>query len=225
MTKICFPHYRKGDFDSLDEAMRYFKKKDYEWADWLLSEIVQYNSCYRDHLRNFGIDSLITRLAEEAPAISQESFHRLRQWWNQKEKHIADYDIQCHHINDTFTVLEHTFKGLKEVCTHCEIEGRKSYFGFECFTPKDFEACEDIHVGLIYDNYPVFDSFDECDNRTYQNYIFRKEPITKTDLEETFKIPHYDNFRMVHEEIPDEQLPILYYPGDRDHMLLATRKM
>ena len=32
------------------------------------------------------------------------------------------------------------------------------------------------------------------------------------------------DFCMVHEEIPKEFLPILYYNGDSDHVLLATEK-
>ena len=64
-------------------------------------------------------------------------------------------------------------------------------------------------------------TYDSCDNRTYQNYIFRTSPIAEEDMKEALKIPLNFNFCMVHEHIPKERLPILYYSGEGEYMLLA----
>ena len=57
MKKICFPHYLKGEFASLAEALKFLtKSKDTSFLScYMLCEIVQYNVCYRDHLRQHGI--------------------------------------------------------------------------------------------------------------------------------------------------------------------------
>lgn len=223
MAKICFPHHTRGHFDSLDEAVACLKKSRSGWRDYLLDKIVQYNICYRDHLRAYGITSLISKLAEEATSLDDESFRHLRQWWS-RIGHIAAYDIQCYGIGDRITVCGHTFNGLEDIRAHCEIIGKECFTGFECFTPKDFEVYDNVHIGEIYESYPIFDSSDLCDDRTFQNYIFRKKPVTETVMKNAFKIPHGINCCMVHENIPEHLLPVLYYEGDGGYMLLATKK-
>ena len=78
--------------------------------------------------------------------------------------------------------------------------------------------------GEFYENYPIFDSYDLGDDRTYQNYIFRKNEITKQDMEIAFAVYHKGDFCIVHERIPENMLPILYYRGEGNYMLLATNK-
>lgn len=225
MAKIYFPHHKQGEFDSLKEAVQELKKMEYGWSWFTLSEIVQYNICYRDHLREFGIKSLTDRLIEEAAELKNDKavLNYLYEWW-EREKHIATYDIQCYNIKDAITVLGHTFHGIEDVIAHRGIIGKEFYSGFECFAPEKINEYSDIHIGEIYQNYPIFDSYDLCDDRTYQNYIFRRNPITEADMQEVFKTSCRSNFCMVHENIPEERLPILYYSGDGKYMLLATSK-
>lgn len=225
MATICFPHHTRGEFDSLKEAVHCLKRMNYGWSWYTLSDIVQYNVCYRDHLRQFGMKSLVDRLTEEAPELKndQTSLDSLIQWWN-KTKQLADYDIQCHAIEKDFTVLGHTFHGLKDVIDHREIIGKGLSSRFESFTPGKNETYPDIHIGEIYESYPIFDSEDLGDNRTYQNYIFRETAITADHLKQTSEMRHEINFCMVHEHIPEDRLPILYYGGDGQYMLLATAK-
>lgn len=224
MTRICFPHHEKGEFDSLNKAVNFFiHSRNSRYIDYILEDIVRYNICYRDHWRSFGLDSLMERLSDEAPGIDYQTLDKLRKSL-ECESHVAPYDIQCYNIHDKITILGHTFNGLIDISRHCEIVGYGSFFGLNCFTPKDAESYDDIHIGEVYERYPVFDSSDLCDDRTYQNYIFRPNPITQSDMEEAFKIPHRMSCCMVHEEIPSSQLPILYYQGDGDYYLLATAK-
>ncbi|MBE6303613.1 MAG: hypothetical protein E7089_06725 [Bacteroidales bacterium] len=224
MAKICFPHYEKGEFVSLAEALKFLKRKDYSLSSDTLWKIVQYNTRYRNYLRRYGVNILIIRFIIEAPQLIKETslLNHLRKW-AAKEK-LADYDIQCYNIKDKVTILGHTFNGLKDIREHVELCGREGYDGLHCWSPTEVEPYEDVHVGHFYDNYPVFDSYDLGDDRTYQNYIFRNSPIAEANMKETFCTFHGFNFCMVHENIPEDRLPILYYSGDGKYMLLATKR-
>lgn len=224
MAYICFPHYKKGEFASLAEALKYLNRETYSISRYVLCEIVQYNTCYRNHLRLHGVEDLIMRLTDEAPQLKENKvlLNYLREW--AAEEKLADYDIQCYNINDKVTILGHTFNGLKDIRGHVEFFGREWFDGLNCWTSTEVEPYNDVHIGLFYENYPVFDSFDLCDDRTYQNYIFRAAPITEADMKEAFRTSHGSNFCMIHETIPEENLPILYYGGDNKYMFLATKK-
>lgn len=224
MTKICFPHHLRGEFSSLDEAFRFLRKREYGWSWYTLTEIVRYNVFYRDYLRDYGMDSLIEKIIDEVPELSNDrkALDYLREWADTET--VAPYDIQCYNIKGKITVLGHVFDGLKDIVRHRELVGKESYMGLESFVPEEADIYSDIHIGEIYENYPVFDIYDLGDDRTYQNYIFRKSEITEQDMKAAFDIPHMGNFCMVHEEIPSDFLPILYYGGDGEHMLLATNK-
>ena len=225
MAKICFPHHCLcGEFSSLNEAFRYLRKKEYGWSDSTLTEIVRYNIFYRDYLREYGIDALIAMVIEDAPELADDrsALNYLRKWV--KKDKLSAYDIQCYNIKDKVTILDHTFEGLEDIIRHREIVGKEFYRGFECFMSKDISTYQDIHIGEIYENYPIFDSYDLGDDRTYQNYIFRKQHITEQDMKTAFGIYHNWNFCMVHEQIPFNLLPILYYRGEGDYMLLASNK-
>ena len=150
MTTICFPHHNQGEFNSLQEAVSQLKDMRYGWGSYVLFAIVQYNICYRDHLRKFGTTSLLSRLIEEVPQLKEdeEALNHLCEGWK-REGLIAPYDIQCYPINETITVLNHTF--------------------------------------------------------------LSKTPISQIELKEKSKTYHQSNNCMVHERIPLENLPILYY--------------
>lgn len=222
MAKICFPHYKKGEFASLADALKFLNRETYSISRYVLCEIVQYNICYRNHLRNFGVEDLIVRLIKEAPQLKEEEvlLHYLREWAS--EEKLADYDIQCYNIKDKVTILGHTFNGLKDIQEHVEFYGLNEYRSLHYWAPAEVKPYKDVHVGHLFENYPIFDSSDLCDDRTYQNYIFRTAPITEEDMIEAFHTFHGFNFCMVHENIPEERLPILYYRGDGKYMLLAT---
>ena len=207
-----------------NEAFRYLRKREYGWSWFTLTEIVRYNVFYRDYLREHGIDSLIKKMIEEVPELSEDkkALNHLREW-TVKEA-IAAYDIQCFNIKCKITIMGHTFDGLEDIIKHRELLGKECFRGFECFAPQETIAYSDIHIGELYENYPIFDSYDLGDDRTYQNYIFRKSEITEQEMKAAFNISHRGNFCMVHEQIPSHLLPILYYSGDGKYMLFATNK-
>lgn len=187
-----------------------------------LTDMVQYNRCFRDYLRKYGVEELIRFLVKEMPELKKSEFalQYLKEWTSRNK--LADYNIQCYHVKDKITILDHEFKGLEDIQNHCIMVGRESLQNLRCWHREARTEYSDIHIGELYDDYPSFDSYDSCDNRTYQNYIFRTSPIAEEDMKEVFKIPHNFNFCMVHEHIPKECLPILYYSGEGEYMLLAT---
>lgn len=114
--------------------------------------------------------------------------------------------------------------GLNDIIKHRELSNSTLVNRLKCYPPQSVNSCSDIHVGEIYKDYPIFDSYDLSDDRKYQNYIFRKGEITPQDMEAAFALCHQGNFCMVHEQIPPSLLHILYYRGDGNYMLLATNK-
>lgn len=224
MAKICFPHHTRGEFNSLNEAFCFLSRIDYGWSWYTLTKIVQYNIPYRDYLRNNGIDALVAAIIEEVPQLAADnaSLNYLREWAaNQK---LAHYDIQCHNIKEKVTILGHTFNGLQDILMHTQLYAREGYGGLQCYAPSNIDKSDTVHIGKIYKNYPVFDSSDYSDDRTYRNYLFRHVPITESDIKALSQVPCSFNFCMVHENIPVNLLPILYYDGDGDYMLLAKNK-
>ena len=129
MAKICFPHYKKGEFASLADVLKFLNRETYSVSRYALCEIVQYNTCYRNHLRRHGVEDLIIRLIMEAPQLKEEKvlLYRLREW--AAEEKLADYDIQCYNIKDKVTILGHTFNGLKDIRKHIELYGHEWYGG------------------------------------------------------------------------------------------------
>ena len=81
-----------------------------------------------------------------------------------------------------------------------------------------------IAITLFSKDYPTFDSFDSCDDRSYDNFAFSKAPLSADEYQTHRNLPLGINYCMVTEKIPQHCLPILYYVGDFDYMLLATAK-
>ncbi|MBQ8628779.1 MAG: hypothetical protein IJ421_04810 [Prevotella sp.] len=223
MQKICFPHYERGEFDSLEDVYKFLRNKSMDCFEYILVDIIRYNKCYRDFLRENGMDMLVERLSGEIPLTSMDKrvVEYLYEWWNMTGG-LADYNIQCVNVEDKITIYGHTFNGLKDILEHCEMKGRDNLFGFETYRNDGKGNDTDVHVGMVYEMYPVFDSSDYKDRRMYQNVIFRRSPIAESDLKEAFAIPHKVDFCMVNESIPDKLLPVIYYKGYGKYMLLAT---
>lgn len=224
MAKICYPSYRKFQFSSLSQWFEYFDSKDRYLSPFTLCEIVQYNPCYRDLLRSDGLDAVINRLVSEAPGILEKPqwFESLKNAW--KDNNIADYDIQCIGIHRKVTILGYTFNGLEEIRSRVEMFGFSHYNNLLCKFDSQQSDKIGVHIGCISRDYPKFDEFDASDNRQFQNYIFKTEPLTEEMMIEAHRIPARTNFCMVNEDIPESELPVLYYSGSGKYMFLATKK-
>ena len=79
-----------------------------------------------------------------------------------------------------------------------------------------------VHVGELWMSYPSFDSSDFLyENRTYQNYILRERPITFEDMERLRILPSGMNAQRLSPSVPEDMLPMVYYVGDGDTMMVA----
>lgn len=223
--KISYPGYRDSEFASLSDAVRYFKKNRY-CLEYRIPDIIMYNVCYRDYLRNFGMETLVRRLLTDVPELAEDRQlpQRLWEWYDKEGKDLAGYDIQCYNIKDTITVLGHTFHGLEDVIVHRTAFARIGHSDISISSCVPKKHISGLHVSEFYASYPVFDSYDVGDDRTYQNYVFTNEPIDEVRLKEISEISCNYNYCMVHERIPERFLPILYYSGDGDYMILAQKK-
>ena len=219
---ICISNYFETCyFSKWQEAIKALYQSDRIAAE--LDRFIQYNIVMRDMLRQKGIEALLDDIFTLVPKdkIRELTIRYITKYW--AEHPIADYDIQMYHIEDDITILGHIFHGLKSVRQHCEMTasmGSQLY----CFPTKEHIPLENIHVGIIDKSYPKFDSYDYSDTRCYENYIFAHEPITEQLVQKYTKIGVESNYCMVHENIPTELLPILYYVGDGPYMVLATKK-
>ena len=219
---VCISNYFETSyFSTWQDALKALYQSDRIGAE--LDRFIQYNIVMRDILRQKGIEALLEDIFAIVPKdnISALTIRYITKYWT--ENPIADYDIQMYHIDDDIAILGHTFHGLKGVRQHCEMiasMGSQLY----CFPTKEHIPLENIHVGMIDKSYPKFDSYDYSDTRCYENYIFAPQPITKEQMQQYANIKQESNYCMVHEHIPAEHLPILYYVGDGPYMVLATKK-
>lgn len=223
--KICYLGYHNVEFASLKDAVRYFKKDGYG-LEYRVPEMLQYNICYRDYLRENGLENLLKRIISDVPELVKEekTIQSIIEWYGREGKKLAGYDIQCYNIKETITVLGHEFHGLEDVIAHRTAYGRIGYsdLSINRCIPKKHKS--GLDVSEFYASYPIFDSYDIGDDRTYQNYVFTNKPIDDEKLKEIAEIRHNYNYCMVHENIPEHLLPILYYRGDGDYMILAQKK-
>ena len=125
-------------------------------------------------------------------------------------------------IKDDVEILGHVFHGIKDISKHVEMS---LYINF---SHGKADVCEpemscDVHVGEIWMPYPCFDSDDYMnESRSYQNFIFRRSPITQDEMRKFSKLPSKGNACKLDENVPAEMLPMVYYYGDGDTMLVET---
>lgn len=195
------------------------------WLEYDLAAMVLYNVQYRDCLRNEGMEGLKARVQREAPVlVGQEKVMRGMEEWVQRHLPLADFDIQCYNIHDVVTIEGFDFCGWQDVHDHIELMATKRVDHFDVWSREPKSTVGPVHVGCLYASYPVFDSSDWGDDRTYDNYLIRRHPITESEMEELAKVEYTANYQRVNECLPDSLLPVLYYRGDGDCMLLATAK-
>ena len=218
-------NYNGQSFDTLAELIA--SLGGVEWKLYhAISEVSFFNIRYRDFLRDNGVDALAELLMDEAPVLkgNEKVVVRLKRDLESEGK-LADYDIQCYNINDTFTVFGKEVHGLKDLLLHSEIYLDEHSFNPHAWFPKEpVDDWNGLHVGHMYHSYPRFDSYDDADDRTYQNYLIRTRPVSEEEMMELAESPSGMNCQRVHERIPEHLLPVLYYSGDGNKMLLATSK-
>lgn len=226
--KVYFPCYGGCEFGSLEEAVNHVQNGHgglYVYID----KIVMYNIRFRDCLRAHGIEGVIKMLIDEAPAIAQDTqaLDYLRsKWTGRMNEHIADYDIQCLPKDSRMRISGWWYDGLEDIEANVEISGNPKHKFYRWTKREEYQRDPfRLHVGNIWESYPMFDSSDASDGRSYNNYVFSKTPLVEEMMEiYCSQISAHFDFCMVHEDIPEILLPVLYYDGDSDYVLLATTK-
>lgn len=227
--KVYFPCYSGCEFESLEEAVNLVQKMPGGFSVYI-TDIVRYNIRFRDCLREQGIDSVIGMLVDEAPAVAEDivALNELRRKWTDRmNEHIADYDIQCFPKDNPISIEGCWFDGLDDIKQQVEISGNPRHTFSRWSAWQEYKHnLAGWYIGNIWQSYPTFDSYDACDGRSYDNYVFSKVPLTETMMDAyCAQIKTYSNFCMVHEEIPVDLLPVLYYEGEGDSVLLATKRL
>ena len=225
--KVCFPCYGRCEFGSLQEAVDYIQQMRGGLYVYI-EEIIFYNVRFRNCIREKGVDGVIEMLIEEAPIIALDfkGINHLKRVWHERMKeHIADYDIQCLPKYSRICVEGCWFDGLEDIEAQAEMNGNPSHTFFRWNARKEYKHNPmGLHIGNIWECYPVFDSYDSADDRSYNNYMISHQPFTEDLMEQYCKqIKVHSNACMVHEDIPRSLLPILYYNGDSDWVLLASK--
>lgn len=124
-------------------------------------------------------------------------------------------------INNDIEILGHVFHGLQDIKEHVEMSLYRRYSHGMASIAEPLRKCE-VHVGEMWSPYPCFDSEDYLnENRTYQNYIFRRRPITQDDMRKLSELPSSCNECRVSENVPEDMRPMVYYVGDGAIMLAA----
>ena len=227
MRTVYFPCYGGCEFECLEEALKVVQKMP-GGLSLYITDIVRYNIRFRDCLREHGIGGVIEMLVDEAPAVAEDSaaLNELRRKWTDRmNERIGDYDIQCLPKDGEIYINECLFHGLNDIKQQVEMSGNPSHTYSKWSAREKYQPNPSFHIGNIWQSYPTFDSYDAADNRSYDNYVFSKEPLTEAMMDVYCKqIRSSYNFCMVHEDIPINLLPILYYEGEGDSVLLATRK-
>ncbi len=205
--KLLFDDYKQGVWYSLEDAVNYLIDKGCDSMLYLpIIRIVQYNICYRDYLRDNGVDALITLLIEEAPILNEykRTLVKVREW-GENPHCIGDYNIQCCHINSQFELYGYIFGGLNDFLTSYKDKG--------------------IYLNSEKDKYPCFDSYDRADeNRYYINYFLSDTSFTEKQIAEHSQIPHDGNYNMATEGLQPHHLPMIYYKGEGLYMYLVTER-
>ncbi len=187
--------------------------------DVYFEDAVLHNICLRDIVKRGGVKLLIDYLSTIGPIDGdlKTSVERFVKRW--EDVPLGNYDIQVLPIDKSFYLGDVYVSGFNKIRSHIQCvddwklkDCAETIFGYKLF------------VGGLSMSYPKFDSFDYWnDDRMYQNYIIRTRPVTEAEMYSFHKAPMYMDCNAVTERIPEDLLPMVYYRGDGNYMLVAAR--
>ena len=173
--KVYFPCYGGCEFGNLQEAVNYVKNMRGGLYVYIV-EIILYNIRFRDCLRANGIDAVIQMLIDEAPIIALDfkGIDHLKKMWHERlDEHIAAYDIQCLPQDNRLYIEGCWLDGLDDIEAQVEVSGNPRHTYSKWYTRQEYKHNPlGLHIGNIWESYPVFDSYDASDGRSYNNYVF-----------------------------------------------------
>lgn len=187
---------------TLAEALEYIGKE--KWNFSYFGDMMLHNIVLRDAMRCFGVKKVIEQIKEWAPA-SKNLENQIEDFQNKySDDYIGNLDIQVYSVAEDFQMFGRTLHGLNGIL-------------------EQQEKSEGLYVGQLLEHYPCFDSEDYAtENRYYQNYIIRENPITENEMQRFKELPSCYNYKKINERVALDMLPMVYYDGDGRFMLVAT---
>lgn len=221
MDRILIPCYGKHEFENVREAITYLIENDH--LRFHLPDIVRYNITWRNYLREYGYEKTKDQLIELVPGLEsqKESLLELDKWHKDCPELSDVMDIQCYDINADVEILGHMFHGLADIHNHTQ------FVAYKCKSLSKWENREPIdgfNTVYCYYPYPKFDSYDDCDNRSYDYYLMSKEPWTMERIKAFEEQPSGMNYFRLFESLPEEFLPCIYRNGEKGYFLLADKR-
>lgn len=136
---------------------------------------------------------------------------------------INGYTLHTVSIFDPIVILGHCFQGLAEIRKAVELFMRDNREPFKASAER-CQPVEGVHILCNYQPYPTFDDYDSAsENRAYENYYFLDRPFSKEDTDAIAAVHPGVSFCKVYEGLLlPSGLPVIYYHGDGDTMLVAS---
>lgn len=202
----------------LYDALRHIADEN----QYALHDLVFHNIPIRDRLRELGLRALLDELKYIHPLDNLDDiFNSFYKMWN--DVVLSNFDIQLYRIDEVVSLWGQeigNYERIKNSAEICSDHGGAYRIKDECDVDWDY------HVGEISQPYPCFDSEDWAnEDRYYQNFIIRQKPITEEEMKSFYELAMRGNYSRLHENTPEDMLPILYYKGDGDFMLVGTKKL
>lgn len=214
-TMVIIPTYRGENYlFTVKEALDYIVDNNHIY---FLDDLIMHNIPIRDEIRQNGISKVATTLLQytKKSKIFEARLENIVEHFNNKQ--LADFDIQILPITAKLK-LYGKLVNYEELTEHVEITKQ---IGGDFSEGKE----NDMHVAVLYDRYPCFDSYDYAnERRCYMNLFVSDHRFTKDDCEEIEKQPCMMDCCYVNEKLDAKYLPAIYRDGDSRFMYVATTK-
>lgn len=195
--------------DALDQYVNYMKTSRInedeqeiigDFCFWI-ADIAIYNLCYRNLLRERGVNALIQQICKDEPRLDKDIVKKnILQKWEEMGKKLPDYDIRYVGLREKVDILGEDFTGLDDF----------------------LEKNSSLNVFYTSHPYPCFDEFDAMyEDRSYKAWAFSRDPITDQVCQELGSIVSMPIMWDRHNFDP-KHLPVVYDNGDKPVAYLVT---
>lgn len=223
---IRIPGFSKvNTYDCLEEMIA---QVSHSYLDNRIVEVITYNAVYRRAYLSSGWEGLMKKLILEVPSLAEEEGVLNSVKAKLAAKGMGDYNIACYQTNEPIELMGHRFLGLGDIVDSvtCNLWMPKE----KTCTDKDIcavnspkKGVEGLEILKIYKKYPCFDSYDSFnENRYYQNFVFSRKKFMAEKVNRIIQLPTGCNDNLCTESIPGDLLPIIYYSGEGEVLIVAS---
>lgn len=221
-------------YSSIQEIVDYYIQSHKEDSiGYAFKNAIQFNTRYRNYLQDNGFPALIERLKSETQYMEQtpEVMQKLEDWWKyiQREGGLGEYDIQCYHHTDAFSLFGEQVNGIDGLNQIIQVSGEAGPFSKNpilsepiesgcIFSDRRNNTLSLLYAALLWESYPRFDISDYSDNRKYRCYYISNQPFN----DNIFKNSRDGGMEHLNENIPLSRLPLVYDKGDSSVIYVLT---